>query len=111
MPGCGSFAAIGSSMIMMCRRFVALDDDGGNRRRGNPTRGGQAAAVDDEDLVGHRLQPIEPLEEVLMVKPVDADLVAPHQPSTMYRDGSCADSNERYPSRRCELEETHRVGM
>ena len=46
----------------------------------DPARAGQPVAVDDEDLVRDRLQPVEPLEEVLVVEPADAGAVALHQP-------------------------------
>src|SRR3546814_10543370 len=48
---------------------MLLDQIGGQMRRTRPARAGQTIAIDDEDLVGNRLQTVELLEKVGMVEP------------------------------------------
>ena len=78
---------------------VPLDDEGREMRRGHPARAGQPVAVDDEDLVARPAQPVEPLEEVLVVEPADAGAVAVHQPGAVQDEGAGADADQRHAGR------------
>ena len=105
-------------MIMMCRLFAArarpemsLDDEGREMRRRDAARAGQPVAVDDEDLVADRLQPVEPLEEVRVVEPADTGAIALHQPRPVQREGAGADPDQRNARRGRALEVMDGFGM
>ena len=94
-----SSAAIASSMIMMCRLFVARalprwrsTMKAARCAERDAARAGQPVAVDDEDLVGDRLQPVELLEEIVVVEPADAAAIAVHQPGPVQDEGAGADA-------------------
>ena len=58
---------------------MLFDQIGGKMRRADAARTGQPIAVDNENLVGDWLQPVELLKEIVVVKPTDAAAVAVHQ--------------------------------
>ena len=90
-------------MIMMCRLLRGLrppdmpfDQIGREMRRTRATRAGQPVAVDDEDLVGDRRQPVELLQEIVVVEPADAAAVAVHQSRAVQDEGAGADADQRH---------------
>src|SRR3546814_14406419 len=74
---------------------MLLDQIGGQMRRTRPARAGQTIAIDDEDLVGNRLQTVELLEKVGMVEPAHTATVAVHQARPMQNEGAGEEDRTR----------------
>ena len=76
-----------------------LDEDEMRRqvRRTDPARTGEAITVDDEDLVRHRVQPVELFQEVAVVEPADATSVAIEQTGPVKQERSGAHADQRHP--------------
>ena len=107
MPGLGLFGAqrvVDDHDVQALARLGAADmlfhQMRGQMCRTRPARAGQPVAVDDEDLVRDRLQPVELLQEVGVVEPADAAAIAIHQPGTVQDEGAGADTDQRHLRRR-----------
>src|SRR3546814_7350223 len=77
---------------------MLLDQIGGQMRRTRPARAGQTIAIDDEDLVGNRLQTVALLEKVGMVEPAHTATVAVHQARPMQNEGRSEENKSELQS-------------
>ena len=63
-------------------------------------RTGQPIAIDDEDAVGDRIEPVELFQKVAMMEPADAAFIPVEQARTVEQEGTGTDTDQRYPQRR-----------
>lgn len=75
---------------------MPIDEESGEMRGARAARTGQPVSIDNENLVGNGLETVEKPQEIRIVEPAHATLVAVHQTGPVQYERASAQTHERY---------------